>query len=583
MKTAFPRRIALAERSAAFAGPIFEVACPGPAPAHRPFAVAAAVAPRRPDHDPRPGRVAGSEHVHVAARRSSLGRADRDDPSRLIVTFRPGTTPPPARDDAGHRRATDDEAAAQPVRGAPGPGRTRRRRDRATLRPTRTSCASASTIAASATRTRPANRCWDELWGLENTGPETAAIPERRARPMPTSTPARRSASRPAIRRRSSRSSMTASTSPIPTLPTEPGRTPANRATGRETNGIDDDGNGYIDDVHGWDFCHDDNTRPRLRPGRPRHPRRGHDRGIAERHRRRRRRTERLDHGPEVHQRRQARDCGLDSQAIAAIEYAKSFGVHIVNASWGGCGDAEEGTPPVRRDQDLGDALRGRGRQRQRRQRHGPAPEPAGRIRPAEHPVGRRDRQHGRPRRVLELRQDDRRHRRARRRDPQRVAGRKPATRRACGPGWTAPRWRRHMSPARPPWSPRSSPRWPPIRTRSRLALLATGKPDAATAGMTVTGRVVDAVPGARHGRADRAGPVELRDSPWARRWAAPASRPASPGRAPRDDRSGVAAYGPPTAGRCRTVGHGRRVDDGAERDADPHVRDGVRLPRPSA
>ena len=24
-------------------------------------------------------------------------------------------------------------------------------------------------------------------------------------------------------------------------------------------NGIDDDGNGYIDDVHGWDFCNGDN------------------------------------------------------------------------------------------------------------------------------------------------------------------------------------------------------------------------------------------------------------------------------------------------------------------------------------
>ena len=23
-------------------------------------------------------------------------------------------------------------------------------------------------------------------------------------------------------------------------------------------NGVDDDGNGYIDDINGWDFCHDD-------------------------------------------------------------------------------------------------------------------------------------------------------------------------------------------------------------------------------------------------------------------------------------------------------------------------------------
>ena len=28
-------------------------------------------------------------------------------------------------------------------------------------------------------------------------------------------------------------------------------------------NGIDDDGNGYIDDIHGWDFYNDDATRLR--------------------------------------------------------------------------------------------------------------------------------------------------------------------------------------------------------------------------------------------------------------------------------------------------------------------------------
>ena len=56
--------------------------------------------------------------------------------------------------------------------------------------------------------------------------------------------------------RSSSRSSTTASTSAIPTSQAPPGRTPA-RSRG---NGIDDDGNGFVDDVHGWDFCNDDNT-----------------------------------------------------------------------------------------------------------------------------------------------------------------------------------------------------------------------------------------------------------------------------------------------------------------------------------
>ena len=36
-------------------------------------------------------------------------------------------------------------------------------------------------------------------------------------------------------------------------------------------NGVDDDGNGYVDDVHGWDFADDDNDpsdedRVRLNP-----------------------------------------------------------------------------------------------------------------------------------------------------------------------------------------------------------------------------------------------------------------------------------------------------------------------------
>src|SRR5829696_2577851 len=35
---------------------------------------------------------------------------------------------------------------------------------------------------------------------------------------------------------------------------------PGESGSGKETNGIDDDGNGYVDDVNGWDFYHNDNT-----------------------------------------------------------------------------------------------------------------------------------------------------------------------------------------------------------------------------------------------------------------------------------------------------------------------------------
>ena len=35
---------------------------------------------------------------------------------------------------------------------------------------------------------------------------------------------------------------------------------PGESGGGKETNNVDDDANGYIDDVNGWDFCHDDKT-----------------------------------------------------------------------------------------------------------------------------------------------------------------------------------------------------------------------------------------------------------------------------------------------------------------------------------
>ncbi len=109
---------------------------------------------------------------------------------------------------------------------------------------------------------------------------------------------------------------------------TNPGETPGN--------GVDDDGNGYIDDINGWDFCHDDASV--------------HDAGHD-------------GHGTHVAGTIAASlngsgvvgvapgvsimalkfiddvdNCGMDDQAIEAIDYAANNGATLINASWGGTG-----------------------------------------------------------------------------------------------------------------------------------------------------------------------------------------------------------------------------------------------------
>jgi len=117
---------------------------------------------------------------------------------------------------------------------------------------------------------------------------------------------------------------------------------PADPTTG---NGIDDDGNGYVDDWRGWDFLgHDD---PSLLPGvliPDNNP------------------MDQSDHGTHVAGTIAAVGNnangisgvmwtarimplrfldglgGTDADAIEAINYATSMGAHIINASWGGYG-----------------------------------------------------------------------------------------------------------------------------------------------------------------------------------------------------------------------------------------------------
>lgn len=99
-------------------------------------------------------------------------------------------------------------------------------------------------------------------------------------------------------------------------------------------NGIDDDGNGYIDDVHGWDFCNDDaSVHDAGRDGHGTHvagtiaaSRNGQGVvGVAA--------------GVKIMALKfieKGGSCGWDRMAVEAIDYAASFGVSIINASWGG-------------------------------------------------------------------------------------------------------------------------------------------------------------------------------------------------------------------------------------------------------
>jgi subtilisin family serine protease len=113
-----------------------------------------------------------------------------------------------------------------------------------------------------------------------------------------------------------------------PNLYTNPGESGA----GRETNGIDDDGDGRIDDVHGWDFVDDDN-QPQDDNGHGTHVAgtigaRGNDgNGVAG-----------VSWSTSLMPLRvlDANGSGYVSDAITAYSFAARSGARIVNASLGG-------------------------------------------------------------------------------------------------------------------------------------------------------------------------------------------------------------------------------------------------------
>jgi subtilisin family serine protease len=281
------------------------------------------------------GPPSGSD-PDLRAARNAWDRPLADDPGRLIVTFRPGTS---TLSRQASLRAAGANRQSVPIA-------------RTTVVVVPADRAAATTtaleedphverVSVDHRRFREADPTsepyWNELWGLDNTGQDlyggvahTGGAPDadidgRQAIGITIGSP-------------------TTVVAVIddgvdfshPDLAARAWTNPGESGDGKETNGIDDDGNGYVDDVHGWDFCHDDNTVHDVDDdfhGT-------HVAGII---------AASLDGvgvvgvapGVKIMALKFLGDdpgCGYDSMAIAAIAYAKSFGVRIANASWGGVG-----------------------------------------------------------------------------------------------------------------------------------------------------------------------------------------------------------------------------------------------------
>ena len=99
---------------------------------------------------------------------------------------------------------------------------------------------------------------------------------------------------------------------------------------------IDDDNNGYVDDVHGWDFVDDDNA-PWDASGHGTHVT-----GIIAAQSNNRLGISGLAAQARIIPIRvmDAFDIGSVADVIAAIDYARSQGARIINCSWGGPGNS---------------------------------------------------------------------------------------------------------------------------------------------------------------------------------------------------------------------------------------------------
>ena len=116
------------------------------------------------------------------------------------------------------------------------------------------------------------------------------------------------------------------------------------RGGGKETNGVDDDGNGYVDDWQGWDFVNNDNTIETEGNFHGTHVAgtiaalAGQRRSASPASRRWRRSSRSRSSPARFAQRRR-------SVIALAFDYAGDLGVPVVNASLGGLGTSHDRSP----------------------------------------------------------------------------------------------------------------------------------------------------------------------------------------------------------------------------------------------